>query len=43
MNAIKIKVVISISILIAVCVITPLIGITEPTRDEREGVMIDFG
>ncbi|MGN1044526.1 MAG: ABC transporter substrate-binding protein [Candidatus Methanomethylophilaceae archaeon] len=43
MNAIKIKVTISISIILAVCVITPLIGITEPTRDEKEGVMIDFG
>ncbi len=43
MNATNVKVTLSIAILVAICVISPMIGLSASPVDEREGVMIDYG
>lgn len=34
---------VSVAIVVAICIISPMIGLTEASVDEKEGVMIDFG
>lgn len=43
MDAVRLKISISVMILVAVCVIAPMIGLTASPVDEKEGVMVDFG
>ena len=43
MEAVNFKITISVAIVIAVCAISPMIGLTSSPIDEKEGVMIDFG
>ena len=42
-EAVKFKVCISAVIVVAVCVIAPMIGLSASPVDEKEGVMVDFG
>lgn len=43
MNAAILKKISSVSILVAILILSPLVGFTSPAIDEKEGVMIDFG
>ena len=43
MNAMIVKIALSLSILVSICVISPMIGLTVSPIDEREGMMIDYG
>ena len=43
MNHLKVKLVLSVALLVGICIVSPMIGITVATMDEKEGVMIDFG
>lgn len=42
-EALKFKAAVSVVIVAAICIISPMIGLTEASVDEKEGVMIDFG
>ncbi len=43
MNASYVKTTLSVLIVVSICVISPMIGITVSPVDEKEGVMIDYG
>ncbi|MBQ5482776.1 MAG: hypothetical protein IIT75_00210, partial [Candidatus Methanomethylophilus sp.] len=43
LEAVKFKVCVSAAIVVAVCVIAPMIGLSASPIDEKEGVMVDFG
>lgn len=43
MNHLRKKLAFSIILLVGICIVSPMVGITVATVDEREGVMIDFG